>query len=240
MLINLRGHDVRHVLGVEFGELDPGIELREGGFFVPKMDDVPDFASDDVEVLLDGRDAGDCLLELPASVDAFLDFAEGYPAIKDRIDPRKLIRRIEQAAWVQARSDATEEGQFHWSAISQVFALRRDLQHKHDRTENDSRKVALREVLDALGKILPDPEDVEPLQEVTSEWPWGTHTTSLLNEFAAAGRKYWANYDPGDATTAPTNDEVVKWLVGRSVALRNAQVMATMLRADGLAPGPRA
>lgn len=171
MLINLRGHDVRQILGVDFGELDPGIELQEGGFFVPKMDDVPAFALDDVEVLLDGNNTGECLLELPATVDAFLDFAEGHPAIKDRIDPRKLIRRIEQAAWVQARSDATEEGKFHWSAISQIFTLRRDLQHKHDRTENDSRKVAIREVLDAMDRIFPDPEQFEGEPKADSNRP---------------------------------------------------------------------
>ncbi len=80
--------------------------------------------------------------------------------------------------------------------------------------------------------------------EVTEEssatrWPWGNHETELLRNLAVAGNKFWALYDPTEPSTAPTNDAVVKWLKAQGVADRNAQVMATMLRADGLPSGPR-
>lgn len=74
---------------------------------------------------------------------------------------------------------------------------------------------------------------------VRGKWPWGSHETLLLRMLAAAADKFWANYDPADATTAPTNDEVCRWLGTQGVADRNAQVIATILRVDGLPTGPR-
>lgn len=70
-------------------------------------------------------------------------------------------------------------------------------------------------------------------------WPWGDHETKLLRELAAAADKFWKLYDPTDPSTAPTNEAVVAWLKNKGVADRNAQVMATILRADGLPSGPR-
>ncbi|PPU85877.1 hypothetical protein XpopCFBP1817_19755 [Xanthomonas populi] len=73
----------------------------------------------------------------------------------------------------------------------------------------------------------------------THGWPWGSHETDLLRNLSAAALQFWALYDPSDATTAPKNKDVVDWLKARGVAERNAQVMATVLRADGLPTGPR-
>jgi hypothetical protein len=70
-------------------------------------------------------------------------------------------------------------------------------------------------------------------------WPWGSYETRLLRHLAAAADRFWKNYDPSDPATAPTNQEVIDWLMEQGVAPRNAEVMATMLRADGLRPGPR-
>ncbi|MDR7134402.1 hypothetical protein J2X06_001586 [Lysobacter niastensis] len=70
-------------------------------------------------------------------------------------------------------------------------------------------------------------------------WPWGEHETQLLRKLSAAADRFWKLYDPEDASTAPTNDAVVAWLKEQGVAERNAQVMATILRADGLPTGPR-
>jgi hypothetical protein len=70
-------------------------------------------------------------------------------------------------------------------------------------------------------------------------WPWGAHETALLRHLAAAGDHFWANYDPSDTTSAPTSEEVKAWLKKRDVADRVAEVMAQILRADGLAKGPR-
>jgi hypothetical protein len=60
-----------------------------------------------------------------------------------------------------------------------------------------------------------------------------------LRHLAAAADHWWKNYDPSDQTTAPTNQEVIDWLVEHGVARRNAEVMATILRPDGLPTGPR-
>lgn len=70
-------------------------------------------------------------------------------------------------------------------------------------------------------------------------WPWGSHETELLRHLAAAADRFWKNYDSSDATTAPTNQQVIDWLKKQGVAERNAQVMATILRADNLPTGPR-
>lgn len=70
-------------------------------------------------------------------------------------------------------------------------------------------------------------------------YPWGTHTTHLLNQLSAAATKFWSLYDPADATTAPTNEQVAQWLVERGVAERTANVIATILRTDGLKMGRR-
>lgn len=79
----------------------------------------------------------------------------------------------------------------------------------------------------------------EPAAPAANRWPWGDHETKLLRKLAAAGEKFWKPYDPNDPTTALTNEDVVAWLKEQGVAERNAQVMATILRADGLSPGPR-
>lgn len=70
-------------------------------------------------------------------------------------------------------------------------------------------------------------------------WPWGRHETDLLRKLAEVADKFWKNYDPSDPTTAPTNQQVSDWLKAQGVADRTAQIMATILRADGLPTGPR-
>lgn len=70
-------------------------------------------------------------------------------------------------------------------------------------------------------------------------WPWGRHETDLLRKLAAAADKFWKNYDPGEPSTAPTNQDVAGWLMKQGVAERNAKVMASILRPDGLPTGPR-
>ena len=71
-------------------------------------------------------------------------------------------------------------------------------------------------------------------------WPWGTHHTKSLGDLDAAARTLWTLYDPGDPSTAPTNDMVADWLVTeRGVSKDKARAMASILRADGLPTGPR-
>jgi len=71
------------------------------------------------------------------------------------------------------------------------------------------------------------------------KWPWGDYETKLLGKLADASIKFWKLYDPGDNSTAPTNQQVVEWLKQQDVAERTAEVIATILRADGLPTGPR-
>ncbi len=71
-------------------------------------------------------------------------------------------------------------------------------------------------------------------------WPWGDHHTELLGHLEAAAREFWVNYDPQNRKkTAPKNDALIQWLKARKVSTKQAEAMATMLRADGLPTGPR-
>ena len=75
-------------------------------------------------------------------------------------------------------------------------------------------------------------------------WPWGSHETNLLRLFAEVG-EFWRPieegglYDPGDSTTAPTNEQIELWLEKRNVGVKVREVMATILRSDNMPSGPR-
>lgn len=75
-----------------------------------------------------------------------------------------------------------------------------------------------------------------------ARWPWGNHHTDLLGHLEAAAREFWIGYDPADAKrTAPKNETVIDWLrTERNLSsTKMAEAIATMLRLDGLPPGPR-
>ena len=75
---------------------------------------------------------------------------------------------------------------------------------------------------------------------IGEHWPWGQHHTELLGHLEAAAMHFWVNYDPSDATTAPTNATVSEWLqTKRKVSRTMADSIASMLRPDGLPTGPR-
>lgn len=92
----------------------------------------------------------------------------------------------------------------------------------------------------ATGLAFPEgfPWQPEMNLQVTG-WPWGRHETELLRKLARAADLFWKNYQPDQPSTAPTNEQVIGWLVDQKVARRTAEVMATILRADGLPTGPR-
>jgi hypothetical protein len=79
----------------------------------------------------------------------------------------------------------------------------------------------------------------EPITLSNMDWPWGRHETDLLRKFAAAADRFWKRYDPNEPGTAPTNEQVTAWITAQGVSVRTAEVMASMLRADGLRTGPR-
>lgn len=73
-----------------------------------------------------------------------------------------------------------------------------------------------------------------------ARWPWGDHHTDLLGHIEAAAREFWVNYDPQNTKgTAPKNLAVIAWLQERGVSHSMANSIATILRVDGLATGPR-
>lgn len=74
---------------------------------------------------------------------------------------------------------------------------------------------------------------------IKSPYPWGDHSTHLLNKLIDVATAMWSRYDPLDPSTAPTNDQVRDWLMERNVPKRTAAIMATILRADNLRPGRR-
>lgn len=95
--------------------------------------------------------------------------------------------------------------------------------------------------LNSIGHQLPAeyPWQIEAITLHDMNWPWGRHETDLLRKLAAVAIELWTRYDPSDPTTAPTNQQVIDWLKAQGVAGRTAEIMATILRADGLPTGPR-
>ncbi|NVO05677.1 MAG: hypothetical protein HXX19_06930 [Rhodoferax sp.] len=77
-------------------------------------------------------------------------------------------------------------------------------------------------------------------EKSATRWPWGNHHTETLGHLEAAAKRFWANYDPADFTTANTNSTVSEWLQSdRKVSKTMADSIASMLRPDGLPTGPR-
>jgi hypothetical protein len=92
----------------------------------------------------------------------------------------------------------------------------------------------------AVNRFHPEAKDRPQGNADRPKWPWGSHETKLLRDLAAAADRFWKNYDPSDPTTAPRSEAVTNWLMKeRGLHERPAQVMAQILRADGLPTGPR-
>ena len=65
------------------------------------------------------------------------------------------------------------------------------------------------------------------------------HQTKLLELLQEGAKQWWGSYDPDDPSTAPESKDVAAWFKNKGAGKRVAEVMAQILRADGLAPGPR-
>jgi len=92
----------------------------------------------------------------------------------------------------------------------------------------------------ATGLAFPDGFPWQPEMNIqVTGWPWGRYDTNLLRTLARAADLFWKKYEPADPSSAPTNEQVIEWLVKQKVAKRTAEIMATILRADGLPTGPR-
>lgn len=129
------------------------------------------------------------------------------------------------------------------AARSAIAAERLKVRQFVDATHSEVELAAFAKWASAIGIALPAQfPQLNTLDEALhiTGWPWGQYDTKLLRVLAEAANKFWKHYDPTDPGTAPTNAEIISWLTGsRGIAKRTAEVMATILRADGLAPGPR-
>ncbi|MET3216067.1 UNVERIFIED_ORG: hypothetical protein ABIC48_003836 [Burkholderia territorii] len=67
----------------------------------------------------------------------------------------------------------------------------------------------------------------------------GGHETVLLTLLIKGAVEWWSSYDPSDKSTAPKAEDVTAWFVKQGASSRVAEVMAQILRADGLPTGPR-
>lgn len=159
----------------------------------------------------------------PSALDEEMD-ACGEPVSIEEL-PDDFLPRIE------VLRSAIRAGSLH------TVALNYD---QHQRIDENMTRVRTSDFADWCdGKGIPHNLPMRPTPQPQSKWPWGNHETKLLKDFAAAADRFWKNYDPTDATTAPKNKDVQTWLKGRGVSDRMAEIMATILRADGLPKGPR-
>lgn len=87
----------------------------------------------------------------------------------------------------------------------------------------------------SIGRNLPPSFPWEPdLTFPITGWPWGSYSTPELQKLAQAADKFWKRYDPTDSTTAPKNQEVIKWLIGQGISKNIAEAIATILRDKSL------
>lgn len=95
------------------------------------------------------------------------------------------------------------------------------------------------ELTESANRVISPAANTSEQNNAGGKWPWGNYETELLRKLSAAANKFWTLYDPADQSTAPTNQQVIDWLIEQDVSKRNAEAMATILRADGLPTGPR-
>ena len=75
-------------------------------------------------------------------------------------------------------------------------------------------------------------------------WPWGSHDSKLLRQFADIA-EHWrlksegGPYDPEDQSTAPKAEMIEPLLEAQGISEKVRQAMFTILSPDGLKPGPR-
>lgn len=150
--------------------------------------------------------------------------------------------------WADRRMGPIVKAGFKNSAVENHFRRVGLIEQWPFLTNAHPPKSWIEEFLKIPGEALPFPLPTDLSLDATGTaekiqncgaWPWGSHETQLLRNLAEAADRFWSRYDPTDNTTAPTNQQVITWLKERGVAERTAEVMATILRADGLPTGPR-
>lgn len=151
-----------------------------------------------------------------------------YQYLRIRGEAFDVVRDLNIPAWAKRLFFRQED--LRWHRI--LFA-------SYDSPDLAKEKELRAALLKHLGLSSVEEQLETESRDIAKIWPWGTHETVLLRHLAAAANRFWVNYDPSDIGTAPTNSVVIDWLRERGVAQRTAEVIATLLRADGLPTGPR-
>lgn len=143
---------------------------------------------------------------------------------KDGIELEMAIQRME----LETLPDSELHLRYLKEVLKEADAKAAMLERKNLKLQGvEARAAKLQNELDDAARV------------VAQRWPWGEYETELLRHLADAARRYWVNYDPSDPTTARTNEEVAGSLIKKGVSKRVAEVMAQILRANGLRTGPR-
>ena len=235
--------DFRELLRIDDPrDFAPALELHDDGVYVKPLSELEErlIPCDSTETLERLKHPTGILSEpvlaLPCTVDALEEFVDAYAP--GSIYPFDLVRVLKRRAFEQAHIEAKEQESYHWPILAGIYGLRDKLQRQFESEGKDSKKVVLRSVLDDLAAVLED--DLPATREkATQEWPWGTYETALLRKLAHAVSRFWIHYDPADPGTAPSSEVVSAWIQEQGVAKRVAEIMAQIVRADGLRTGPR-
>ena len=165
-------------------------------------------------------------IELRQSVSKVLQDPENIALIRPA-DPfySETVYAAEMQRWIEANE---VDSLYAFQGSQYVVVAPRDMRRVIEWQEEQEEELGL----DSPGS--PSKEKLG-----VGAWPWGEHETVLLRMMGAAAKKFWTLYDASDPSTAPKNAQVVAWLRSEGVAERTAEVMATILRADGLPTGPR-
>lgn len=227
----------------------PGLQVRADGVYATELGSgTKTVAKHRGKLIEDTPDIlAEPILRFPFDLDDLEPFLIKFGLSND-IDRSCLTRLIKAKALTSAIANVSEEQTYSWPIVSGVFDIRdwvkRTIEIESGKLNRDSSTiVAMREVEEKLNSLLSGQASLNKEQAAqvprTEQWPWGKHETKLLQHLASAARHWWANYDPTDSTTAPTNESVSLWLKDRGVSMRAAEIMAMILRADGVPPGPR-
>jgi hypothetical protein len=169
---------------------------------------------------------------LEADIERMTHVSRSELALLEGVKQKKCRKRMRPSEWI---TFAHERGIDIPSALEKFFPDRRSVFQLREDLEREL--LNSRAEIAALQKAQQDAAETQ--KPSVSRWPWGDYETELLRKLADAAEAGWQRYDATDPTTAPTNKQVSDRLIAQGVASRTAEVMATILRADGLHTGPR-
>lgn len=211
----------------------PGIHVDKSGAYVESGSAAAETPSHD--------------LAFPCSVDEFRQFAVEH-GLRDFVDAFAMHQLVERRSFEEAYSRLGEASAYGLAIVQKLSRVQRDIKNlisaEESRSSPDHSYLRGVSKAEALLKTCTPSLDIlefaDGLESTRSKWPWGNHETSLLRQLADAATEHWSGYDPTQPKrTAPKNSTVSNWLMNKKVSKKLAEAMASILRADGLSPGPR-